>query len=289
MAWQSTTFSNRKLELDTFRKLRDLIYQKSGIFFTESKLYLLEHRLSHRLRELGLDDFEGYYQYLQSTFRQEEELRKLYNLITINETYFFRFEKQLEAFIKRILPSTMKVKEAKGLKKIRIWSAASSSGEELYSLAILLKEHLNSSLSSWSFELLGTDISQKILDAARQGIYGRNAFRGRVSETHLKKFFIPLGNGKYQIRDDLRKMVKFDYLNLNDIPRIRRLRGTDFIFCRNVLIYFTAEAKKKVVNAFYDILNHGGYLLLGEAESLHGVTSAFKVEHYPGAFVYRKE
>ncbi len=280
--------NGRKLSPELFKSLRDLIYDKSGIFFPENKLYLLEGRLGSRLNELGLESFQEYYNHLRRLSVQTEELKKIYSLITINETYFFRYPKQLDVFNKTLFPEMIKERTQAANKRVNIWSAASSSGEELFTLAMMIKETLGIGVSRWNISLKGTDISRRILDAASKAEYGRNSFRGTVSTYYKSKYFTAQGD-RFTVNDDIRKMVKFDYLNLNDINTIRQNRGLDFIFCRNVLIYFDKEMKKKVIKAFYDVLNHGGYLLLGEAESLHGVSSAFKVEHFPGAFVYKKE
>lgn len=279
---------NYKLSLDTFLKLRDLIYESSGIFFPESKVYLLEGRLRNRLTELEMSSFEEYVIYLKHRTTQIEELKKVYSLITINETYFFRYPKQLDVFSKTLFPALVKEKLAAHNRNVNIWSAASSSGEELYTLAILIKEQLNSTLPNWRVNLRGTDISRKILSAAQNGVYGRNSFRRSVSSYQKIKYFSPEGD-RFAVKDDIKRMVSFSYLNLNDVSAIRQNTKVDFLFCRNVLIYFDNEMKKKVIRAFYDVLNHGGYLFLGEAESLHSVSSAFKVEHFPGAFVYKKE
>lgn len=277
-----------KLSLVKFRELRDFIYEQSGIFFQEGKKYLLENRLRKRIEELNMGSFDEYVAYLKGLMTRKEELKNIYNLITINETYFFRFEKQLDVFAKKLFPSLIEERKTAGTKRVKIWSAASSSGEEIYSIAMILKENLNNTLSLWQIDLFGTDISQRILKAAEEGLYGGNSFRGNVSNYYKTKYFTQ-DNGKLRVNDDLKKMTNFYYLNLNDISSIQRNRGVDFLFCRNVLIYFDNEVKKRVVRGFYDTLNHGGYLFLGEAESLHGISSAFKVEHFPGVFVYKKE
>jgi len=278
------------LKQETFRILRDIIYANSGIFFPENKLYLLEGRLNKRLEEIGLDSFEDYVIYLKKGSVQAEELKKVYNLITINETYFFRHEKQLYAFEKKILPEVMELRKKEGKRNLRVWSAAASSGEESYTLAILMKETLNGQMGNWQVEITGTDISQKILAKAREGIFGKNSFRSNMVNyaQYQNKYFLPQGEN-LAVRDEIKKLVNFDFLNLNDVNAIRARKSVDFLFCRNVLIYFDMEVKKKIIRAFYDIMNHGSYLFLGEAESLHGISSAFKVEHFPGAFIYKKE
>ncbi len=277
-----------KLSPEIFKGLRDLIYDKSGIFFPEAKLYLLEGRLTTRLRDLGLSDFRDYFTYIKRVSVQAEELIKLYSLITINETYFFRYPKQLDIFDKRLLPEFISRHPDEKNKKLKIWSTASSSGEELFTLAIMIRELLGKDVSNWDIDLKGTDISERMLELARQAEYGHNSFRGKLEGRYLSRYFKQNGE-RYQVNQNIKNMASFDYLNLRDINSIRKQRGLDFIFCRNVLIYFDREMKKRVVDAFYEILNHGGYLFLGEAESLHGVSSSFKVEHFPSAFVYKKE
>lgn len=280
--------AHRTLSMQRFRDLRDLIYEKSGLFFPEAKLYLLEGRLNKRLIELELDSFDDYVSLLKRMPNQNEELGKIYNLITINETYFFRYGKQLDVFAKKLFPELLQQRLKTGRRDVKIWSAASSSGEELYTLAILMNEHLNSQIGQWRIDLKGTDISQRILEKAGTGIYTTNSFRGGTTPYYLNRYFTSVSGG-YQIKNEIKQMVKFEYLNLNDAAAIRQQRGVDFLFCRNVLIYFDLEVKKKVVRSFYDVINHGGYLFLGEAESLHGISSSFKVEHFPGSFIYKKE
>ena len=273
---------------EVFLKLRELIYEKSGIFFPEGKLYLLESRLSKRLIELEIDSFEKYLYHIRKQNPPTEELSAIYNLITINETFFFRFEKQLDIFINKLLPEVMAKKAAKHDRRINIWSSASSSGEELYTIAMLLKEKMALKLPLTNLRLQGTDISARILKKAKLGQYGSNSFRSNMENYYKTKYFTH-ENGVFSVKDEIKRMVSFDFTNLNDISAIRKQRSVDFLFCRNVLIYFDKEMKKRVIRAFYDVLNHGGYLFLGEAESLHGISSAFKVVHFPGVFVYWKE
>jgi len=280
--------TDRKLSLMHFKHLRDLIYEKSGIFFPENKLYLLEGRLRTRLNQLEMRTFAQYVSHVNNLETQAEELKKIYNLVTINETFFFRYHKQLDAFKRSLLPTLIKQRKQEKLTQINIWSAAASSGEELYTVAMILRESLGSEVNEWRLSLKGTDISKDILSKAELGVYGDNSFRSETDIIMRSKYFSKNGT-KYEVKSDLKEMVNYEFLNLNDTAAILSQRKLDFIFCRNVLIYFDKEMKKRVIKAFYEILNHGGYLLLGESESLHGISSAFQVEHYPGAFVYRKE
>lgn len=276
------------LSEDLFHELRDIIYEKSGIFFTENKLYLLQNRLGNRLKELGYDSFEEYLRYLRSQNGNMMEFHKIYNAVTINETFFFRFQAQLDAFQKKLLPQLVEQRLRDNDRRLNIWSAASSSGEEIYTLAMILDEHLGSEIKQWNIQLLGTDISHRILNQAQQAIYTRNSFRGAMTDLQKSTYFQPEG-AAFRLRGDIKAMAEFRFLNLNDSLEIVRLRKMDFIFCRNVLIYFDESMKKRVLRSLYDVLNHGGYLLLGEAESLHGISSALKVEHFPGSFAYMKE
>ncbi len=273
---------------DQFRRLRDIIYEKSGIFFAENKLYLLENRLGRRINELGMGSFEEYIRFIQSQDGSATEFIPIYNAVTINETFFFRFQAQLDAFWEKLLPELAKQRRSNRNLRLNIWSAASSSGEELYTLAIMLHEYLGPDLKNWEIDLIGTDISHRALDRASEACYTKNSFRGAMTEAQKERYFKPDGN-EFRLREDLKAMVQFRYLNLNDSHEIRKLRGMDFIFCRNVLIYFDEAMKKRVLQSIYDVLTHGGHLFLGEAESLHGVSSAFAVEHFPGAFAYKKE
>jgi len=286
----TTTNTNQDLhlELDQFRRLRDIIYEKSGIFFAENKLYLLENRLGRRINSLGMSSFEEYIRHIQVQDGNTPEFHQIYNAVTINETFFFRFQAQLDAFKDKLLPELTARRMEDGNPRINLWSAASSTGEEIYTLAIMLREFFSSSLEQWKIHLLGTDISHQALDQAERAIYTRNSFRGSMTDSQKAQNFIEEGN-EFRLHEDVRRMAQFRYLNLNDSMEIRKLRGMDFVFCRNVLIYFDEAMKKRVLSSIYDVLCHGGYLFLGEAESLHGISSAFKVRHFPGAFAYEKE
>ncbi|UCH61796.1 MAG: protein-glutamate O-methyltransferase CheR [Fidelibacterota bacterium] len=273
---------------DQFHQLRDIIYEKSGIFFTDNKLYLLQNRLGNRLKDLGLSSFEEYIRYLRTQNGNMAEYHKIYNAVTINETYFFRFQAQLDAFQRKLLPNLVDQRRAINDRQLNIWSAASSSGEEVYTLAMILDEYLGSTLGNWNVQLLGTDISQRALNQAREATYTRNSFRGAITDLQKETYFEPIGN-EFRLDGHIKSIPEFRYLNLNDNQEIGRLKKMDFIFCRNVLIYFDEVVKEKVLRSIYDVLSHGGYLFLGEAESLHGISSSFKVEYFPGAFAYKKD
>lgn len=276
------------LELEQFRELRDIIYDKSGIFYAENKSYLLENRLGRRLNELGMSSFDEYIKFLKTQMGGSSEFHQIYNAVTINETFFFRYQAQLDAFRKKLLVPLIDERRKRGNKNLKIWSAAASSGEELYTLAIILHEELGAEMASWNLDVLGTDISHRALKLAEEAAYTKNSFRGSMTSAQKVKYFTPNGTA-FHVNDLVKDIVKFRFLNLNDSFEIRKMINIDFVFCRNVMIYFDEEMKKRVLRSIYGALKHGGYFFLGEAESLHGVSSSFVVEHFSGAFAYKKE
>ena len=275
-----------KLADDKFRTIRDLIYEKSGMYFGDGKKYLMESRLARRLVARGLKTYDEYYYFLKYDPKRAEEINRLFDEVTINETSFFRNPPQLEAFGKKILPGIVADKEKSGARNLRIWSAGCSSGEEPYTLGIYILEALKFSLPKWKVEIHASDLSKEILQKAKNGVYGDNALRN-TAPSYQSRYFVQV-NGMYAIRDEVKKLVRFQQINLTDKVKMRSMRGMDVIFCRNVLIYFDMESKKQVIAHFYDNLNPGGYLFIGHSESLHGVSKAFKLVHFPKAMVYQK-
>ena len=275
---------NHHLELtdDVFRLLREQIYKRSGMWFNDSSKYLLQKRLSPRAQELNFDSFQKYFYFLQYDPRSDAEFDQIFDLITTNETYFFREPAQLRAFTEEIIPDIL---SRKSVKKIRIWSAGCSSGEEPYSLAMLLQE------AGWYdhavFEIFASDINQQVLSKARKGIYRENAFRVTTPEMR-EKYFTRETDTSWRVRDEIRNRVSFGRLNLYDEARVSLLGHLDIIFCRNVIIYFDDASKKVVVSNFYNRLVEGGYLLLGHSESLISLSTQFKLRHLKHDMVYQK-
>ena len=275
---------NHHLELpdDVFRQLREQIYKRTGMFFSDSSKYLIQKRLSPRARELNFDSFQKYFYFLQYDPRAEAEFDEIYDLITTNETYFFREPAQLAAFTEEIVPELL---GKRNLKRIRIWSAGCSSGEEPYSIAMLLQE------AGWynhaSFEIFASDLNQLVLQKARRGIYRENAFRA-ASASLREKYFTREPDGSWKISDEIRNRVSFGRLNIYDQARVSLLGYLDVIFCRNVIIYFDDASKKVVINNFYSRLVDGGYLLLGHSESLISISTQFKLKHLKNDMVYQK-
>ena len=286
---QMATVTKRlSLTKDHFEVLRKIICENSGIFFASNQGYLLELRLGGLISKLGMSSFGEYINYLRDLRVGSPVFREIYSAIAISETYFFRYQAQPAVFRSRISSDLIVAIKAGKQFRLSLLSAACSSGEELYSLVIIVGEVLGPWIDDWSLRLLGTDISQESLDKARQAVYPNSSFRRSMAEADKSRYFKEDGNG-FALDADIKKMARFRYLNLNDDFALSRLPKFDFIFCRNVLIYFDRATKKRITHSLYGLLNHGGYLFLGEAESLHGLTGAYQVQHFPGAFAYQKE
>lgn len=275
---------NHHLELpdDVFRQLREQIYSRSGMFFADSSKYLLQKRLSPRARELNFDSFQKYFYFLQYDPRAEAEYDQIFDLVTTNETYFLREPAQLAAFTEEIVPEIL---SRKAVKKVRIWSAGCSSGEEPYSIAIMLTEA--GMYQEATFEIFASDINQNVLAKARKGHYRENAFRSTDATTR-DKYFTREPDGAWRINDDIRNRVSFGRLNIYDEARVSLLGTLDVVFCRNVIIYFDDKSKKTVINNFYQRLSEGGYLLLGHSESLISLSTQFRLRHLKHDMVYQK-
>lgn len=270
---------------EEFSVLRDFIYEKTGIYFAETKTYLLESRLANRLSELGLSTFEEYYYHLKyGGEKAKVELINLYDVVTTNETSFFRNPPQLEAFKIIVQKAFMNGNGAIG--PIRIWSAACSTGEEPYTLAIMLMEMMEAKKVSMPFTIIATDISAKVIESARRAVFSQYSIRN-TSEFIKKKYFNE-ANNMYTLKEDVKRNVKIEFMNLMEDNLYKMYRHMDFIFCRNVLIYFDEKMKKKVVDHMYECLKPKGVLTIGHAESLHNISRAFKPLVFPGTIAYQK-
>lgn len=269
---------------DEFQLLRDCIYAHCGIYFDLESKYILEKRLSHRLLDLNLLTFYDYYHFLKYNRSKEQELMDIMDVLTTNETYFFRELFQLKAFSDEIIPELIKSKAARGSRSLRIWSAGCSTGEEPYTIAMLLSTIPE--LSGWKIEIIGTDISQKVLQQARRAVYSKSSFRA-TEEADLRRFFYQQDDS-YKVNDAIREMVTISHLNLFDTHRLTMLGKFDLIFCRNVIIYFDLAAKKRVIESFHSALYESGFLLLGHSESLMNITTLFTLRHFKNDMIYQK-
>jgi len=270
------------LEEEVFRLIRDFVRDYCGIYFDDDSRYLLEKRLSRRVRTLHFSNFREYFRYLLYHKNREEELTSIIDIITVNETYFFREQNQLKTFSEEILPELKDINKDK--KRLRVWSAGCSTGEEPYTIAILVLE--KGYFHNWNIEIFGSDINQRVLQSARSGIYRKNSFRA-TEPYFLRKYFVEEDNLS-RISDNVKQCVNFSHLNLLDPFKVKLVGTVDVIFCRNVLIYFDYPSRKKVIDMFYERLADGGYLLLGHAESLINLSTAFSLRHFKYDMVYQK-
>jgi chemotaxis protein methyltransferase CheR len=271
------------LSENVFRLLRDLISDYCGIYFDDDSRITIERRLNRRLALRGFDNFRDYYRFLLYDKERDTELSEIIDIITVNETYFFREEKQFKAMIEEILPEMRS--SMTDNRKLRIWSAGCASGEEPYSIAMLALENRHV-LGGTEIEIIGSDINRRVLEKARRGVYTKNSFRS-MDEYFKRRYFDREGDD-YRIRDSVRELVSFSHVNLLDTFRQSFIGAVDIVFCRNVLIYFNHESKKRVIEGFAARLRDGGYLMLGHAESLMNVSTEFTLKHLKNDLVYQK-
>jgi chemotaxis protein methyltransferase CheR len=270
-----------------YLKIRDVIYQVSGIYQPDEKLYLLASRCARRMAVVKANTAGEYLEHLTVRGNREAEMRLLLNEITIGETYMFRSPPQIEALRNIILPQITKEKNAMGFKRLHLWSAGCSTGEESYTLAMFLLEESAKLLSGWTFEILATDLNENSLATAQAGIYGEYALRS-TTDLLRKKYFRQHDEKRLQASDQLKSIIRFDRVNLSDDRKMTFLKGIDLILCCNVLIYFDLASKRRVLQHFHSNLLPGGYLFLGPAESLYQVDDRFRLVHFPGTIGYWK-
>jgi chemotaxis protein methyltransferase CheR len=290
------------LKPDEFRLLRDLFAARTGLNFGPEARFTLERRLRERLMVLKLTSFAEYHHYLRFGMHAAEEWDEAIDLLTTNETYFFREERQLRAFQNEILP--MLNAQARLRRRLTIWSAGCATGEEVYTIAILVHaSHLfprkepssilapittnpGNERPAWDVRIYGSDISRRCVAAARRGVYSESSFRATPPDIR-RAFFHERPEG-WHVSETIRQLCHFGQMNLLDEERARAIGRADAIFCRNVLIYFDARARKAAIEGLYERLHPGGVLLLGHSESLLNVSTAFELLHLRDDLVYRK-
>jgi chemotaxis protein methyltransferase CheR len=260
-----------------FELFRNLIYNESGIHFSSTNRSILESRLKERLREKKLDNLRAYHEII---VRDKEEMKLLLDSVTTNLTRFFRNTPHFDTMEHYVIPELLKIKKETGNHVIKIWSAGCSTGEEPYTIAMQLRDILP---PGYTVEITASDISLKSLMVGREGYYPDTRIVG-IPEVFLKKYFDHKENG-YQVHDDIKKMIKFDYHNLKNDSGLRNL---DVIFCRNVLIYFDEIAQKASVERFWDAMAPRSFLFIGHSESLFGMNTKFEFVKTDWACIYRK-
>lgn len=261
-------------EFELFRKL---IYDKSGITFSSTNRSILDSRLKERLREKGLSTIREYYELVTTN---AEEMTVMLDSVTTNLTRFFRNQPHFDAFVNYVIPHVIAEKQKTSDRRIKLWSAGCSTGEEPYTIAMVLKEILP---PGWTFQITASDISLKSLMVGQQGFYPESRIQG-IPPNFLTKYFTKNEKG-YQVSSELMSTIKFDYHNLKNDSGMRNL---DVVFCRNVLIYFDEPAQKNCIDRFWDAMANKSYLFIGHSESLFGMDTKFEFLKTEWACLYQK-
>jgi len=279
--------------------LQALVYQECGMHFDERRTHFLQDRLQRRLKECQLDSFYSYYRLLISQ-QGRQELSKLLENLTVNETSFFRNKAQLDLFNRDILEDLFHRKQARRDYTLRIWSAGCSTGQEPYTLVMLVADALayyylrnplpyESPLPKplipppWKVEILASDINYTVLRTAQDGSYSDHQM-SMVDYSYRLRYFDRVGE-RYAVKKAVKELVHFDFHNLKTEYLPQR---NDVIFCRNVMMYFDEPEQKRLVEKFYRCLNANGYLFVGHAESLLGLTDSFQMVHRNSGTAYQR-
>jgi len=259
-------------DFDLYRKM---IYDASGITFTPTNRSILESRLKERLREKNIESVRTYYDLI---VKEEGEKKAFLDAITTNLTRFFRNQAHFDALEKHVIPELQKIKTSTA--PIKIWSAGCSTGEEPYTIAMLLNEVLR---PPWRYEIVASDLSLKCLMTAKEGFYSESKIVG-IPDDYLKKYFDKVDGG-FKVRPEIQSKIRFDYHNLKNDSG---LQGMDIVFCRNVIIYFDEAAQTAVMNRFWNAMAGKSFLFIGHSESLFGMNTQFEFVKTEWATLYRK-
>lgn len=267
---------------EEFLRLRDVVYEHAGLSFDGDAMFLFDRRLGERIEALGLRSFSDYYKYLRFNARGALELEEAIERLTTKETYFFRQEYQLRSFATELLPRL--AKQNADSKRLCLWSAGCSTGEEVYTLAMLVRE--SALFGDWEVRVIGSDICKSSIVTARRGVYQATSFRA-TSDAVRARYFREEPDGMH-VADRVKQLCHFGQLNLLDSGRASMVGRVDAVFCRNVLIYFDLRSRRRVIDTLLERLLPGGYLLLGHSESLLNLSTAFELVHLREDLVYRK-
>lgn len=288
LSLKSMSLRNKpKISDAEFKELRDFIYDYTGIDIPARRKYLMENRLGSRLEELKLKNYGEYFKFIKFSPGKAKELEKLCEKITTNETSFFRDMRQLGVFKTFVCNEIITKSQSINRKQMNIWCAGCSSGEEPYTLSMLLHEVLKMGIMSWNIKITANDLSMAMVNKAKRGLYNDYSFKTTPKDM-IAKYFTKEANG-YRISPKIKRLISFGPINLNDRMAVKRVPRSHVIFCRNVIIYFDQDMKKRVIQSFYDNLLPGGYLVLGHSESIHNLSSAFKPIVKPGGIVYQRQ
>ncbi len=266
-----------------YQKFCEYFYRRTGISFAENKRYFVDKRLIDRIQKSGASGVEDYFERLRR-HDANGEIEILINLLTINETYFYREDHQLDCLANGILPEL--VSRRRRGDRIRIWSMPCSTGEEPYSIAMYLLENWPQ-VDDYDIEIMASDIDTNVLRAAEGGVYDARSLH-RLTPEFVRKYFVSAGAEGFRLIDAIRQSVRFTKVNASDLVEMRGFANIDVIFCRNMLIYFDDRSRRQVVESFYDSLCQGGFICLGHSESMSRISSLFEVRKFPQAIVYQK-
>ena len=269
-----------------FTLLRDYVYRRTGIRFSESKRYFVDKRVHAMMTAFGTTDFATYFSALR--LGDESLVQKLVNELTVNETYFLREDYQFDGLIRSVLPRVMADRKATGRtsEPVRILSLPSSTGEEPYSIAIRLLEEWPL-IDRVDVSIVAGDIDTRVLAAARAGVYGARSLQ-RMPEALLRRYFEPAGCDAHRIIDDLRDAVDFRKINIYDAASMQAYREFDVIFCRNLLIYFDEVSCRSAAENLFSALRPGGFVFLGHSESMSRISPIFTPQRFPEGIAYQR-
>jgi len=273
------------MSAEDYRLIREFVAELFGLVLDEGREGFLALKLVPRLEELRIDSFADYYAYLKYAPHRHDEQQRFISLITNNETYFFREEAQLDVFAREILPALKEKKLQEDRRSLRIVSAGCSSGEEVYTLAMILLES-GHFLWDWDISITGVDIDARIIAKADKGVYTGRAFQ-TTPPHYLDRYFNKCAEG-LQVKESLRRITNFTRGNLLELGSMLEAESVDIIFCRNVLIYFSEETTRRLVASFTQLLQPEGLLFLGHSESLSRFSTRYIPERFPGTILYRK-
>ena len=268
---------------EEFLKFREFFYRKTGIMFAENKRYFVDKRILERMAAANFQSFAEYFNRVRFQ-ASGVELQALVNSMTVNETYFYREEYQLQCLVRSLMPEIAK-SSAKG-DTIKIWSIPCSTGEEPYSIALYLLEYW-AQVDDFNIEIVASDIDTEVLEKARRGVYGERALQ-HVSADTVKKYMTRTNDGQHQIIDAIRSSIKFSQLNILEAINERTHGGFDVVFCRNMLIYFDDLSRREAAGAIFAAMRPGGFVCLGHSESMSRISSLFNIRNFPEAIVYQK-
>jgi len=269
-----------------FVLLRDYVYRRTGIMFTDNKRYFVDKRVHAMMAAFGAADFASYFSALR--LGDESLVQQLVNELTVNETYFLREDYQFDGLIRSVLPRVMADRAVTGRTEgpVRILSLPSSTGEEPYSIAIRLLEEWPL-IDRVDVSIVAGDIDTRVLAAAMAGVYGARSLQ-RMPQALLRRYFEPAGHDSYRIVDDLRDAVDFRKINICDIANMQAYREFDVVFCRNLLIYFDEVSCRTAAENIFGALRPGGFVFLGHSESMSRISPIFTPQRFPEGIAYQR-